>query len=106
MPVWWLYPDGTVDEITLPAGYWLQSMVVPTAVGYATINTYFTIGQAGVYLIRGEKVQRVLDGLVAQQAISPDGCRLAVHHDPRPFETYALKYQLVTLKVIEFCSKK
>jgi hypothetical protein len=105
MPVWWLYPGGRVDEIKLPAGHWLQSRVVPTAVGYATINTYFTIGQAGVYLIRGEKVQRILDGFVEQQAISPDGCRLAVHHDPKPLETYARKYQLITLKVIELCAK-
>jgi hypothetical protein len=106
MPVWWLYPDGRLDEIKLPAGHWLQTVVVPTASGFATINTYFTIGQAGVYLIRGERVTRVLEGLVEQQAVSPSGCRMAVRHDPRPFETNARNYRHVTLKAIDLCAGK
>jgi hypothetical protein len=103
MPAWWLYPDGRVEEIKLPAGHWLQTTVVPTATGFATINTYFTVGQAGVYLIRGNNVTRILEGFVEQLAVSPDGCKIAVNHDPKPLETNARNNEHVTLKVIELC---
>ena len=103
MPVWWLYPNGQVEEIMLPTGHWLQTIVVPTVLGFATTNTYFTTGQAGVYLVRGEKVSRIFEGFVEQLAYSPDGCKIAVNHDPRPLETNARNNRHVTLKVVELC---
>jgi hypothetical protein len=103
MPVWWLYPDGRIEEVKLPSGPWLQTIAAPTAQGFTTINTYFTIGQAGVYLIRGDKAERILEGFVEQQGVSPDGCSIAVNHDPKPLETNARNNRHVTLKVIRLC---
>jgi hypothetical protein len=103
MPVWWLYPDGRVEEIKLSPGPWLRNFVFPATVGHLTIGEGPTRWEHSLYLVRGERGEPIIHGLFHSQAVSPDGCRIAINHDPRPLETNARNYRHVTLKVIELC---
>jgi hypothetical protein len=103
MPVWWLYPDGRVEEIKLPAGPWLRNFVFPSQVGMVTIGEGPTRWEHSLYLVRGGAGERTIHGLFHTQAVSPDGCKIAVNHDPKPLETNARNNKHVTLKVIELC---
>jgi hypothetical protein len=89
-PVRWLYPDGTVEKLVIPAAKWTNDMLVPTKAGMVALDsTFFTItGEApwdGVYLFDGERWrQRVSRGLFRAPALSEDGCKLAVRRQPEP----------------------
>jgi hypothetical protein len=103
MPVWWLYPDGRVEEIKLSPGPWLRNFVFPAKVGHLTIGEGPTRWEHSLYLLRSERGEAIIHGLFHAQAVSPDGCKLAVNHDPKPLETNARNYRHVTLKVVELC---
>lgn len=88
-PVWWLYPDGTVEEIIISPAAWMRESIVPTATGLlARSNAFFTItGEPptdGVYLIEGTRSRRLLRGVLEASDVSPDGCRFAVRRQPEP----------------------
>lgn len=103
MPIWWLYPDGRTEEIKLPPGPWLQTFVYPTRAGIVTIGQGPTRWEHSLYLIRGNRGSALLHGLFHTAAVSPDGCKVAVHHDGAPLKTNARNNRHVTLKVIELC---
>jgi hypothetical protein len=104
MPVWWLYPDGRVEQIRLPPGPWLDYFVFPTRVGMVTIGR--ASAQAGhtLYLVNGDTGIPLLTGMFEKEAVSPDGCQFAVIHDPKTPADSTPKYQRpITLKVIGLC---
>lgn len=88
-PVWWLYPDGKVEEILVPPSIWMRERIVPSKVGLAAIsNGFFTITGAppydGAYLVDGKGGRRLIRGVFDAADLSSDGCRLAVHRQPEP----------------------
>lgn len=108
MPVWWLYPDGRTELLKLPPGPWLNFFVFPTRVGMVTIGRRPSQFGHSLYLVKGEKGIPILDGLFRAgmsygNLVSPNGCRMAVNHDPKPLETNAKNFKHVTLKVIDLC---
>ena len=106
MPVWWLYPDGRTEQITLPPGPWLQTFVYPSRVGMLTIGQGPTRWEHSLYLIRGNRGKALLHGQFHTAAVSPNGCKIAVDHDSAPLKTNAHNNRHVTLKVIELCHGK
>ncbi|OGS97668.1 MAG: hypothetical protein A3H31_12145 [Gallionellales bacterium RIFCSPLOWO2_02_FULL_57_47] len=111
---WWLELDGKITEIVIPPamknkrGTWDE--LVPTKLGIATVShsgwkSDHDPGDQGVYLIDGEHVEKVLDGVVEQMGVSPDGCRLAVANAPNNATNHQGEYdkQFRTMKVIELC---
>jgi hypothetical protein len=89
-PVHWLYPDGKVEEFLVPPAKWTSDRLVPTKAGLVALDsTFFTIsGEApwdGVYLLkRTGWSERYSRGLFEANALSEDGCRLAVLRQPEP----------------------
>jgi hypothetical protein len=88
-PVWWLHPDGTVEEIIISPTAWMRESIVPTATGLLAIsNAFFTItGEPptdGVYLIEGTRSRRLMRGVLEATDVSPGGCGFAVRRQPEP----------------------
>lgn len=107
MPVWWMYPDGRTEEIKLPAGPWLRTFVFPTRSGMVTIGEGPSAFEQTLYLVNDGGGIPLLHGLFQGSHlghfVSPDGCKIAVNHDPKPLQTTARNFKHVTLKVIDFC---
>ena len=108
MPVWWLYPDGRTEVTMLPPGPWLNYFVFPTRAGMVTIGRGPSQFGNSLYLVKDEKAIPILEGLFRAgtsygKLVSPNGCRMAINHDPKPLETNAKNFKHVTLKVIDFC---
>jgi hypothetical protein len=89
-PVWWLFPDGKVEEIVIPPAVWMAYKIVPTKKALvATNNVFFTVtGEApfdGVYVMDGKGGgERILRGVTESTTTSDDGCRLALRRQPQP----------------------
>jgi hypothetical protein len=89
-PVRWLYPNGSVEELLLPAAKWTGGILVPTKIGIVALdNTFFTVtGEApsdGIYLLdRNGWSARFSRGLFYAQALSAEGCKLAAQRQPEP----------------------
>jgi hypothetical protein len=85
---WTLDRQGRVEEIALPQGLWMASVVraMPIAGGWAMTSNATAVGRrvdaAGVYLVRDGKATRVMSGLPHGYAVvSPNGCNVAVAID-------------------------
>jgi hypothetical protein len=103
LPAWWLYPDGRVEQLLLPPGRWLEYFVYPSSVGFLTVGAGPSAFEQSLYLIQDDKGVSIVHGLIQTPAVSPDGCRIAINHDPQPLKTNARNNSHVTLKIIELC---
>lgn len=104
-----LHRNGTVDEQTIPAGPWLRGSVgyTPAKNGIVLsspalgLRSESDVGDAGVYLVQGGKVERMVVGFPSRYvAVSPDGCRAAaVVRVQKPKDVKA------TLRIIDMCGR-
>lgn len=105
-PAWWLYPDGRVEEITIPYAIWMRREIIPTKPGLlARDSTFFTItGKKpfdGIYLIDGKGGgSRLIRGVFEANAVSADGCRFAITRQPEPG---VRRPDYWTVTVLDFC---
>ena len=103
-----LYTNGKVVESIIPAGPWMRGSMgyVPAKPGIVMSSSAtgrqsnFDPGYAGVYLVHGNKAQRLVSGFPSRPAVSPDGCKIAVVVNP--LTGPGLK---ATLRVIDLCKK-
>lgn len=88
-PVYWIHRDGQVETIAeIPFGPWRYagSWTEPTRKGVVLASTNFNtrnerdVSHAGLYLVAGEKVTKLLSTWVNMTAVSPNGCRIAFDH--------------------------
>ena len=65
-------------------------------------------GEQGVYLINGDQVEKILDGVVEQMGPSPDGCHFAVASATNNATNHLGEYdkKFRTMKVIELCNSR
>lgn len=106
-PVYWLYMDGRVEQIVdIPWGPWrsrASSWPIPTKAGVAMVSHNFNVrnsrdlADAGLYLISGTSVTRVLKAWIEGTSVSPNGCRLAFD-----YAEYVTR-KLNRLMVIDLC---
>lgn len=120
--IWLLKPDGTVTKALEPTGkawermgwggYYLTKKGLFLSGGR---GDYASIGTRGGYLIRSveESPIRLVAGIVRNEAVSPDGCRVAfmhVLHDQAGADSFralqAGKPGTRTLKMIDLCAGK
>ncbi|ULA63466.1 MAG: hypothetical protein LZF86_110161 [Nitrospira sp.] len=118
--IWQLSPDGTVTKILEPKEQDWERMgwgnAHLTKRGLFLVGGragYDTVGTAGGYLLVRDHPQRLLSGLVWNEAVSPDGCKIAfVHvlHSQAGADSFrallAGKPGTRTLKMINFCKGK
>lgn len=86
-PVYWLYPDGRMEQIIdLPWGPWrssASSWPLPTKVGVllvshnANIRNEKDLAHAGLYVMSAGKVAKLITAWIQATAVSPSGCRVA-----------------------------
>jgi hypothetical protein len=103
IPMWWLYPDGRVEEIRLPTDsrFATATTTFPAKAGVYYISPDYPHGDGLFKVIDQNKVERIIKGFIDAYAVSPDGCRIAMDHDP----SYVGKRGLGTLKVIDICAR-
>jgi hypothetical protein len=89
VPVWWLSPDGSVTTESVPYMRFMRGGsrgYFPTRQGIF-IYSHKTDGagkpgDAGGYLARNGQATKLITGMVESVSVSPDGCRIALIHDP------------------------
>ena len=120
VPVWQLSSDGTVTKILEPKGRDWERMgwgsAHMTKKGLLLVGGragYDTVGTAGAYLLVNNHPQRLFSGLVWNESVSPDGCKVAfVHvlHSQAGADSFrallAGKPGTRTLKMIDLCAGK
>jgi hypothetical protein len=120
VPVWQLNPDSTLMKILDPKGRdWER-------IGWGNVNLtkkglflvggragYDTVGTAGAYLFVNDHPLRLIAGLVWNESVSPDGCKVAfvyVMHSLAGTESVQALRQgkpgTRTLKIIDLCEGK
>jgi len=108
-PVRWLYPDGSVEEVLVPAARWASRTLVPTKAGIVALDsTFFTVtGEApsdGVYLLSGKGwSRRISRGLFENHALSENGCSLAVVRQPEPGKR---RPEYWTVTIYDVCAER
>lgn len=85
--VWRLKPDGTVTRVLEPTGKVWERIgwggVHLTRNGLFLVGGsagYSATGTAGGYLLAKEDPQKLISGLVWNESVSPDGCKVAFVH--------------------------
>lgn len=107
MRMWTLDRKGAVEESVIPAGRMMSGSpnAMPSRMGwFVTSNAIASrsAGDAGGYLVSGQKIIRVIAGVPESFAISPDGCKAAISISANwTGEDSASK-----IKMIELCSKE
>jgi hypothetical protein len=79
--VWEIGIDGNVTDNKLPKGTWLGGAVkaMPVRDALLLISPNTLDEAEGVYLIRGQQVQFVVNGYVNAFAVAPNGCKVAIN---------------------------
>jgi hypothetical protein len=105
--LFWLYADGTVETVTLTYSPYIRDTLVPTARGIVALTQPASGDEnLGVYLISPAGPIRILRGYAAG-VLSPNGCRMAVLHDPdflARLERRSAKTP--SLKILELCPRQ
>jgi hypothetical protein len=102
---YWLYPDGAVETIVLPYSIAIRESGIPTARGIIAFSRPEKRGEDyWVHLVTPGSTRRILRGN-ASGLTSPDGCRVAILHDPNFDARVSGRSPRtpVTLKILELC---
>lgn len=106
--IFWLYADGEVQSVTLPYSSAIRGDMVPTKAGIVAFGRPASRDEEyGVYLVTPRGARRILRGSASGKT-SPDGCRVAILHDPDFGARVSNQRALlpVTLRVLEVCAKE
>lgn len=91
VPIYLISPDGKVETIEIPSGYWHPLAVFPTRQGilWVSNDTRTNSRDAGGWLLKDGKVTKLFDQLVDGAGVSPDGCTIVYannDHNPKTTE--------------------
>lgn len=105
--VWLLMPEGKVTEVAIPnqrgvggpAGFYAirGGIFMPTS----DVTKFGEQGGTGGYVVKEEKVSRVVKGMLFNPAVSPDGCKVAFLNVPQGYG--ALKTGRIALQAVNVC---
>ncbi len=106
-PIWWLTPDGQVKEQAIPNKSWMKKQEY-----YAIRDGLFVAsrgitdlgdpGVAGGYILKSGTEQKLISGMLENVVVSPDGCKVALIHDPYTKEPF---FERINVKVISICEE-
>lgn len=117
-PAWFVSSSGDVEPITpskVPTPG--ADNYLPTRVGliypYIRVTDRLDISVNGIWLIRGDQIERIVVGIVRGSIVSPDGCRAAfshaIHHQAHYEGLASLRrggFGYTTLKMVDLCSSR
>jgi hypothetical protein len=113
--VWWLYPDGALEEIKFPDTPYRPG---GNSVHYTRKGFFIYIydgrppsfkvpGNTGGYLITANgKEIKLLSGYLKGEIVSPNGCKVAFVHYPYLDATLVADPAPITLKAIDLCTEE
>ena len=101
IPVWWLYPDGRVEEIRLPTEARVGVRFFGAQPGIFLIAHGSGTNKDGLFAVLPDSLTEILRGRIDAYSVSPNGCRIAVLHD----EHYSGKRDRGTVKVVDVCHR-
>lgn len=103
IPAWWLHLDGRVEAMKLPteARFATASRTFPTRAGIHYLSPDYPSNDGLFKVVNETMVERVLKGFIEEYAVSPDGCKVAIDHNPK----YSGRRGQGTLKVIDVCAR-
>ena len=102
---WLLFPDGRLERTTVPDGPWTSASLgfsYGTA-GLLMFSHALSSGNAGLYLIRGGNIKRIVAGYLeaAGMEVADNGCRVALTLSHLPRESQYLH----RLYVVDLCTR-
>jgi hypothetical protein len=107
---WVIKRNGTLKEQRYPRTMLKQNLrLYPLREGYIVHGrgdkrvTLGNPGNAGLYLMRGESYERLIEGTIGGVSISPDGCKVAFGHARNSDESFSRRWPYNTLKMINLC---
>ena len=112
-PAWWFWPDGSSERKCIPYGPWSagsgELIVHATQNGilikYANPSNSKAGRDSGGYLLKDDEAEKVMDGLMFHEAISPDGCRVGFVH-MKDVEAGRIGGKGIrTIRAIDVCSR-
>lgn len=110
--MWWLSRDGHLTHVPFPKKIIWPSQgstdIYPLRDGYLAFYNGGKMsatdpGPRGLYLIKGDHMEKVLLGSIHGVSISPDGCRAAFSHARNIKEDLSRTKPYLTVKTINFC---
>jgi hypothetical protein len=110
--MWWLSRDGHLTQVLLPKKTIWPAQgridVYPLRDSYLVQYTggkwsVTNPGASGLYLIRGDQMEKILIGSIHGVSISPDGCRAAFAYARNAKEYLSRKKPHRTVRSINFC---
>jgi hypothetical protein len=91
-----------VDQINIsPESRFGDANIFAAKPGIYYISPNFPHGDGLFKVIDEKKVERIFKGVIEKYAVSPDGCQIAMNHDPDREN----KLRQSTLKVINVCTE-
>jgi hypothetical protein len=103
--VFWLRSNGAVEELILSYSDAIRDEIIPTARGLVAFSRPHTgQGDYWVQLLTSDATKRLLRGY-ARGVTSPDGCKLAILHDPEYRARIEKRPTIAqpSVKVLEVC---
>jgi hypothetical protein len=110
--MWWLSRDGHLTHVPLPEKVIWPSQggldIFPLREGYLVQYNGGKVsvtnpGARGLYLIKGDHMEKVLVGSISGVSISPNGCRAAFSYARNIKESLSRKKPYRTVRTINFC---
>jgi hypothetical protein len=102
-----LFLDGTVREIEIPAGLWLEGstafdlsrsgLVMISHSAATETPRVFREENRGAFLVNGDRVEKIASGYISAFEVSPDGCKVAI-------DIALLKPRRAALQVLNVCA--
>lgn len=112
-PYWVIERNGTVKKKFYPKTMPKQNLrLYPLREGYVVHGhgdkriTSRDSGNEGLYLMRGERYERLIMGTIGGVSISPDGCKVAFGYAKNFNESFSYHWPYNTLKMINLCEDR
>lgn len=115
---YWLHPDGRIEPIVLRGESWPDGKVpnfgirkfMPLQEGffllYGSAKGPKDPGTAGGYLLRNDKLTKIVSGHLSSLTVSPDGCKVAFVHLPYPDADLVADPAPIRLKAVDLCTER
>jgi hypothetical protein len=96
--------QGTFERTCIPSGDWAwYGSIFPTARGYWSATRSprrGNAGMSGLYRIRDQDAVLMVQGIIGEPTVSPDGCRIALRH---AISVDARIADGMTIKIVDLC---
>lgn len=114
----WLHPDGRIESVVLSKEAWPDKKIPSFGSGnivplrdrflvlFGLAKGPYDAGTLGGYLLRNNKLTKVVGGYISSLTVSPNGCKVAFVHYPYLEATLGDDPAPIRLKAVDLCPSK